>query len=150
MSGAIYGQVLATSLVVALSQDERLGAREIVATLVVTMLVFWLAHAYASALARLASRRGSLWSEMALSLREEWPLAQAGGAAVLALLLAVVGILSRDTAVSVAIVLGILQLAGWGAVVARRADVGLAKTIGGAAVSAAFGLVLVALKAAVH
>lgn len=43
-SRAIYGNVLATSLVVAFSEDDDYSTLDIAVAVLVTGLVFWLAH----------------------------------------------------------------------------------------------------------
>jgi len=48
LARAIYGNVLATSLVVAFSEDNDYSTTEIAVSVLVTGLVFWIAHVYAS------------------------------------------------------------------------------------------------------
>lgn len=89
VAGAIYGQVLVTSFVAALSEAASVDAGEIFAGLLFTMLVFWLAHVYADAVEQ------RLEHDDPLTLREvwhiakyEWPMLQATVPALLALSLA--------------------------------------------------------------
>jgi hypothetical protein len=51
LARAIYGNVLATSLVVAFSEDNDYSTTEIAVSVLVTGLVFWIAHVYASLIA---------------------------------------------------------------------------------------------------
>jgi hypothetical protein len=51
LARSIYGNVLATSLVVAFSEDEDYSTTEVAVAVLVTGLVFWLAHVYASLIA---------------------------------------------------------------------------------------------------
>jgi hypothetical protein len=147
----IYGQILAMSLVVALSEDESLGAGDILLWLLVTMAVFWLAHAYADVLAaRLERDEGTLGSQIRRSLGGEWPLVQAAAVPGFALFLGSVGALSRDSAVDLAIALGVAQLALWGVAIGRSRGLDPKGVLASAGSSAAFGLVLVGLKVFVH
>ena len=62
---AIYGQILVTSLVGALSEDSDIDAEYILLSVGATMLVFWLAHVYAEAMSRgLEAGRHVSWAEV--------------------------------------------------------------------------------------
>ena len=50
LARAIYGYILATSLVAAFSEDDDYSTTEVAVSVFVTGLVFWLAHVYASLL----------------------------------------------------------------------------------------------------
>jgi hypothetical protein len=64
---AIYGQVLVTSLVGALSEDSEIEAGYILLSVATTMLIFWLAHVYAEAMSRgLEAGRHLSWAEIGL------------------------------------------------------------------------------------
>jgi hypothetical protein len=138
-------------VVIASSRDEDAGAGTILSELLTTMLVFWLAHVYARFISSRLDRPGEpLLADLRRSIREEWPVGQAAIVPALALGLGAVGILSRDTAVTLAIGLGVVALAGWGFAIARRARLDLARTLGVAAVNATLGLLLVGMNVAVH
>ncbi|HEX8854482.1 MAG TPA: hypothetical protein VF752_02700 [Thermoleophilaceae bacterium] len=149
LAGAIYGQILATSLVATLSEDESATAGDIFFWVGVTMLVFWAAHVYANWLARQVTTGGGL-SELGSVAAEQWPMAQAAAPALGLLLLGWAGVYSRDTAVDLAIAAGIISLTAWGVVIARRADANQLETLATAVISAGFGLLMVGLKILVH
>jgi hypothetical protein len=89
VAGAIYGQVLVTSFVAALAEVRRVDPGEIFTSLLVTMLVFWLAHVYADAVAqRLEDEDPLTWREVWNIAKYEWPMLQAAVPALLALSLA--------------------------------------------------------------
>src|SRR3954468_15042339 len=105
VAGAIYGQVLASSEVAALSLDKELDSAEILAALAGTMLVFWLAHVYAHTVAeRLTGPHVPRRANLRLAMAREWPMLQAAVPAAGALVLGVLGVFSTQTAVTVALV----------------------------------------------
>jgi hypothetical protein len=92
---AIYGQILVTSLVGALSEDSEIGAGYILVSVVTTMLIFWLAHVYAEAMSRgLAAGRHVGWTEIRGLAAREWPLVQAAFPTAIVLGLGAIGGLS--------------------------------------------------------
>ena len=138
-------------MVVALSEDPALGAQAVLLWLVVTMLVFWLAHAYADVIAAQLDRDvRSLATEVRHSMRREWPIAQAAGVPGIALALGWAGLFSDETAIDLAIALGVVQLALWGFAIARSKRLTLLGTLVATGVSSTFGLALVGLKVLVH
>lgn len=149
-AGAIYGQVLASSAVVALSRHGESPA-EVAAGVAATVLVFWAAHVYAEAISRSVVREGP---RPAGALRRlaahEWPIVQAAVPAVLALLLSAAGLWSLQAAIVIALVLGVAELAGWGLAIGRRTgrSPGEALLIGLAC--GAFGVAIIVLKALIH
>jgi hypothetical protein len=151
VAGAIYGQILASATVVALSLDPEIDTAEILGSLIGTMLVFWIAHGYAALVSEeLERRRLRIWHDFRTAMAREWPLAQAATPAVISLLLGVVGVLERDTAVWLAIALGAANQFVWGLAVGRRSKLGWAGTLSVAAINCAFALVVIALKVGVH
>jgi hypothetical protein len=104
LARAIYGYILATSLVAAFSEDDDYSTTEVAVSVFVTGLVFWLAHVYASLLGeRYAAGRRLTRSEMGAEFYAEWPLVQAFIPSIAVLLLGTIGLLSDDTAVWLAI-----------------------------------------------
>ena len=148
---AIYGQILVTSLVGALSEDSDIDAEYILLSVGGTMLVFWLAHVYAEAISRgfVAGRRVS-WAEVRELAAGEWPLVQAAFPTAIVLSLGALGAVSTQTAVDVAIAVGVAGLFAWGLAIGRASGSSWQASLLGAVISASFGLVVVALKALVH
>jgi len=148
---AIYGTILSTALIAAYSEDPGSNPLQVAGAVAGAALVFWIAHAYAEALARgAAPGTGGALSAFRAGLRREWPLVLGALPPVAPLLLAPLGILSDDGAETLALVTGIGLLTVWGTAISwrrRRGWIGLA--LGGSA-SAFFGLVIVGLKALVH
>jgi hypothetical protein len=151
LTGAIYGQILVTAIVATLSEEESISASDILVGVVVTMLVFWLAHVYARAEAmRLTRTEGLTVREVAGIAAEEWPMVQAAIPAVVFLVLGWAGVLSRDMAIDLAVAAGVVALAGWGFLIARRSRMSLPGTVGTVALNCGLGLAIVGLKIAVH
>jgi hypothetical protein len=97
------------------------GALEVVAATVATLVVFWLAHVYAQALAHHLQGASRLrWSTVAEALAEERPMLLAPLLSLLLLLAGAAGLLEERTAIRLALWAGVLQLVGWGVTYARR------------------------------
>jgi hypothetical protein len=148
---AIYGQILVTSLVGALSEDSEIEAGYILVSVVATMLIFWLAHVYAEAMSRgLEAGRHLGWAEIRGLAAGEWPLVQAAFPTAIVLALGAIGAFSTETAVDLAIAVGVVALFSWGLAIGRASGSSWTASLFGAAISASFGLVVVGLKALVH
>jgi hypothetical protein len=148
---AIYGQILVTSLVGALSEDSDIDAEYILLSVGATMLVFWLAHVYAEAISRgFVAGRHVRWAEVRGLAAREWPLVQAAFPTAIVLALGALGVYSTETSVEIAIAVGVGALFAWGLAIGRASGSSWAGALFGAAISAGFGLVVVALKGLVH
>ena len=113
----------------------------------VTMIVFWLAHVYAGALA------WSIDGDETFSRREvrrvagrEWPLLQAAIVPSIALLAGCIGLIGSRMAYRIAVGYGVAALIWWGLLFARKEGLGRGATIAVVLVNASFGLVIVVLK----
>ena len=72
---AIYGLILATSVIAVSREYDSSNAGLVGVTVLVTGIVFWLAHVYARVLAgSIASHRRLDRSEVRDVLRHDWPL----------------------------------------------------------------------------
>jgi hypothetical protein len=147
-SGAIYGTIVATALIAATAAHEDDPGR-IAIGVIVTLLVFWIAHVYANVIEyglRHAGRRANLRAIMT----DELAMVEAPALSIVLLLLGAIGLLSHGLAVNLALANGVAQLLFWGIAVARRAGRPwpLALLVG--AVDAAFGVLIVVLKALLH
>lgn len=146
LSGSVYGTILASTIVVALGYKDG-NALVMIAALVVTELVFTFAHAWSALLATGAARGGfpshpDLWA----ACRHEWPVLQATWPAVLALLLAALGVYSTDTAVDVALAVNAAILFLWGLALGRMQGLSPPYAVAAGLVTGALGVVLVVLK----
>jgi low affinity Fe/Cu permease len=148
-AAAVYGSILVAALVGALS-DKSASAIELVGA-VGAMLVFFLAHVWAEIERDRALPGGRLSLRHSLEVAGgEWPMIQAAAAPLAVLTLAWVGAWSTSTAVSVALAVCLVQLFGWGVVVARRAREPWPRALVSGAIDLGLGLVIVILKIVVH
>jgi hypothetical protein len=147
VAAAVYGQILVTSIVATLSEDHGISAGGLLFWVVVTMLVFWVAHVYAEGVAwRLSRDRDLGVSELRELAVDELPELLAALPAAGALFLGWVGVLSREGAVDLAIGFGVALMAGWGFMIARRSGLSPLATVGAVTINGAFGLAIVGLK----
>lgn len=148
---AIYGTILVMAVITGVSHDESIGPGKLIGAVVATTFVFWLAHVYAEVLGRrLEGERRPTLANIRSTMRGEWPLVEAALLPVLGLLLGVIGIAERDTAVNIAIGAGVVELFGWGIAVGRKLELSTVATIVVGVVNGALGLIMVLLKVLVH
>ena len=146
---AIYGTILVMAVIAAISHDDDIGSAEILGAVAATTLVFWIAHVYADVLASSATGRGQPSAHLVrVLMAQEWPLVEAAALPLVPIALAWIGLISTDTGVAVALGLGVFDLFAWGYRLGRRRGARLPVLSG--LLSAALGLVVVALKVAVH
>jgi hypothetical protein len=151
VAAAVYGQILATSLVATLSEDGGISSTELLFWLGLTMVVFWVAHVYAEAVARRLDRGRDLEvADIRELVTDELPELVAVLPPMAAIALGAVGLLERDTAVELAIALGVALLAAWGYVIARRTHLSPRATVGSVVLNGAIGLAIVGLKVWIH
>jgi hypothetical protein len=148
---AIYGAILVMAVIIAISHDDTVSSAAILGAVAATTLVFYLAHVYAEALGnRVAGGPTQAFANVRAAAIHEWPLVEAALLPVIALLLGVIGIVGRDTAVSIAIGAGVVELFAWGIAAGRMLKLSLGKTIGVGVANGALGLLMVGLKVLVH
>jgi hypothetical protein len=145
-AAAVYGSIVAAALLAGF-HEEHVGARTALLTLLSTMGVFWLAHVWSTVVGeRIHQGRHFTMRQAGEIGRGEWPLMEATFVPALALLLGWAGVLADRAALTLALVVCIVQLFGWGFVVGRRAyDRRLPALLTGL-VDGALGLALVGLE----
>lgn len=148
---AIYGLILATS-VIAVSQDYDASDAGLIAVSVLgTGIVFWVAHVYARVLATsIAQHRSLTRPELRALLAHDWPLVEVTIPLVVVLAIGAVGVIPDRAAVLTATVLALVELGAVGAYAARLRGAGLRVTALSAGVAVGLGLAVVLLKALVH
>jgi hypothetical protein len=150
-ASAIYGEILLLAVLAAVGEHDA-AAGTVLVTVVSSQLVFWLAHAYSETIG------GQLHSDeqrfdrdsVGRVMEHEWPIMQAAGPAVILMVLAMLDVLETNTAIDVAIGIGVLSLFGWGFAAGRRSRDTLRGQLLAGALSGALGLVIVGLKIAIH
>jgi hypothetical protein len=150
LAGYVYGTIVVLAVVVAGAKAYPEGPGHVAALVMITTVVFWLAHVYSHALAHSVSRDEHLSAqELRHIARREAALLQAGLPPVVALVLGELGVLSPKGAVWLALGLGLAVLGAQGVVFARIERLGRVGTLVVVAANLGLGLLLVALKAAV-
>jgi hypothetical protein len=150
LGGFVYGTIVVLSVIVAGAKAYPGDTTRVALLVVITTVVFWLAHAYAHALAH------SVRTGVHLTLRDirrigrhEAALVEAAVPSLIVLLLGSLDVLDPDTAVWIALGLGLAVLAVQGVVFAHVERLGRTGTVLVVAANLTLGLVLVALKLAV-
>ena len=150
LAGAIYGTILATTVVATAGHDPETVNRSL-ALVAGTSVVFWLAHSYSLMVAaRLVVRRPITVREAAGIAIAEWPMLQSSWPILLALALGAVGVIERETSIDVAMAVGIGALFTYGYIMGRQEGQPHARRFLNAAVTGGFGLAILALKVLVH
>jgi hypothetical protein len=120
-AAAVYGSILAASLI-AVFRAEHDSPETSAFALLVTMAVFWLAHAWSAILGERIHAGSNLGVRQALGIaRSEWPVVEAAFVPAGILALGWTGVLSAKAAEDLALAACIVQLFAWGFAVGRRA-----------------------------
>ena len=99
---------------------------------------------------RMVARRPLTRSEVAVIARNEWPMLQSSVPVVLPLLLGVFGIITRESAADIALLVGIGALFVYGIVLGLREGRGSLSVFWNALVIGSFGVLILLLKVVVH
>jgi hypothetical protein len=117
----------------------------------VTGVVFWVAHVYARVLAASITRHRMLnRSEVREVLRHDWPLVEVTVPLVLILALGVLDVVPDKAAILAAMLAVLVELVAAGAYAARMSGAGLRGTVASALIAVTLGGAVVLLKALVH
>jgi hypothetical protein len=150
----IYGTLVAAALLATeAGANETLG--ETVGTILATLVVYWLAHAYADLLARQALAEGDepvrpAWRGVVESLTQELGIIAGGLGLVIVLVVVDLAGASLSVAVDAAQACSIAQLVAWGVFAARRAHLARGWMVVYALASAGLGVLIGLLKIALH
>jgi hypothetical protein len=148
---AIYGLILATSVIAVSAEYDSSNAGLVAVTVLVTGVVFWLAHVYARVLAGSITHHRMLdRSEVRSVLRHDWPLVEVTVPLVLILALGVLDVVGDEAAILAATLAALAELAAAGWHAARVSGMGLRGTVVSAVIAVTLGSAVVLLKALVH
>jgi hypothetical protein len=149
LASEIYGLIVASSVLAAGSDDTDIV--HVAVSVLVTLIVYWLAETYAHVMAMHHVRgQRPRWSDARHDLRTAWPLVSASFVP----LIAVVGAATLGASVSTAQTVGMLFAtallfsSGW--IAGRRSGLGGLQRLGAALTAAGFGIALIGLKSALH
>lgn len=150
-ASAVYGTVLAGSLIAVQGEAEDISVLRLVVVVLVTQSVYWLAHSYAELVGeRVETGVRPRRTDVRRLLGEQWPLVSASFLPLTVVALAWLLGSARGTAVLAGLWTSVVVLALWALVAGRRARLQPAELLLYVAVSAVFGLALVVLKVFVH
>ena len=147
----IYGLILATAVITVSRELDSSDAGRAALSVLVTALVFWLAHVYARLLGGAVSQDGG-WSREAVvgAMREHWSLVEVAIPLVLVLALGAIGVVSNGAALGLATALALVELAATGAYAAMNHGASRAEALASAMVALALGFSIVLLKVLIH
>ena len=147
LGGYIYGTIIVLATIVGGAEAYRNGAGHIAILVVLTTVVFWMAHVYSDAIAD-SIRQGQRlsWAELTEIARRESSIIEAAALPVLLLVLGRFGVFSVHTAVWLAFLAGLIVLVTEGFAVARAEKLGALATVVIVGANLVMGLLLVALK----
>lgn len=149
-AATVYGLLLVTAVVASLDAGD-VKAPAMIASVGVTMAIFWIAHVWAEAIAdRMRDPSPFTWRRLGAAAHKHWPMVQAAVWPIVALALAPIGVWSLDTATWIAFVICVAQLVGWGFVVGLRSFRSWPAALLSGAVDGTLGLLIVLLKTLIH
>ena len=149
VEGSIYGVILVSSLVATLSPKNDVGVT--MAALAVTTIVFALAHAWAHAMSHAADAHAPIDRRALIhSLGHEWAIVQAAGPVLVALIPVALDWYDQTTGLWIGLGCNTVLLLIWGAGVRELGGGTRVQMLLAALASGSLGLLLAALKVAVH
>ena len=147
LGGFIYGTIVVLSVVIAGARAFPDEPERIAAVVAITTLVFWAAHVYAHSLAHSVSSDEHLsFAEFRRIARGEASILEAAVPPIAALLAGAIGLLDEDTAVWLAVILGMIVLAAQGFLFARVERLSGPATLVVVALNLGLGIVLIGMK----
>jgi hypothetical protein len=148
--GAIYGLILVGSLMAAESY-KRESHLDVLLSAAITMIVYWLAHAYSLALGRRIERSEALsLRSLSHSLRDSTSVLQGATVPLLALLIAWAAGVSSQTAIDIALWSTVGTLVGLELIAGIRAKQRPLELLLSCCIGAGLGAAVLALKALLH
>lgn len=150
IAGTVYGTIVVMATVAAGSRGEDTDAWRLSVLVGVTVLVLWVAHVYAHTLAK-SIEEGKRVDRAGLGAvaRRELAIPASALPPVAALMLAALDVLDEQTAVRLALGIGVATLAAQGARYATVEHLGRTRTLVAILLNVLLGLVIVGLEALV-
>jgi hypothetical protein len=149
IAGTVYGTIIVMAVIAAGSQGDDTDAWRLAILVVATVLVLWVAHVYAHAISdSLVAARRPGWVELRGLARREASVPLAAVAPVGALALGAFEVFQEQSAIRLALGIGVATLAVQGVRYARIEQFGRTATLVAVTVNLMLGLVIVALEVA--
>ena len=144
-AAGIYGAIITAAILD--TAGDHLPTTALVISVVVTLLVYWLAEEYAEVLGeQVEGGRLPGWANIRRALASTWPMVTASYVPLLALVLARLAGASALTAANVGLVAAIVLLTVHGWLAGRAAQLGGWQLFLATSVAAGLGLLMIALK----
>ncbi|MFE9809765.1 hypothetical protein ACFYRN_21070 [Streptomyces sp. NPDC005227] len=144
-AGAIYGSILAASVVATAGTGGAHPRLEIILLLVVTGLVFWATHVYAHLAGERIVGQPWSWREIRRSGLHEWAIVEAAALPAAAVAVSWLG-MSVNTGLWIALGVAVVQQVVWACLGAVRAGASRGQVFAEGFVNLALGLIIVAAK----
>ena len=145
-TGGVYGSMLASSVLIGIGALGSHPRVEVVLLLLLTGLVFWVAHVHAQLFGARLAQRGLNRRVVLEVCREEWPIVNAAVPPAAAVALSPVLGLDVPGALWLALSVAGAGQVGWSAAAARRADASWGLVTVTATVNLLLGLLIIAFK----
>lgn len=149
LASEIYGLIVASSVLAASAGDDDIA--HVSLSVLVTLVVYWLAETYAHIMAIQHVRGQQIgWAWARHDLRTGWPLVSASFTPLVAVVIAAALGVNVSTAKTIGLTWATLLLFSSGWVSGRRRGLTGARLLIGAVIAASFGVALIALKTSLH
>jgi hypothetical protein len=146
----VYGAITVLVVIGALDSKNLGSARAATLVVVGTAIATWLAHAYAAIIGvHLRERRAVQPSEILLKVRNSWRIVTAAVPAILILVVTEAADLALRGALTVATIVGVLELVAVAVIAARRSGFTVFGVVLDATMATIIGLIVVAIELAV-
>ncbi|MFE2103809.1 MULTISPECIES: hypothetical protein [unclassified Streptomyces] len=147
-TGAVYGSMLAASVVIGAGSLGKFPRLQLVVLLVLTGVVFWVGHVHAQLFGAHLAQRPLDRPTVLRVCREEWPIVKAAVPPALAVAVSPLLGLGVEGAVWLAVAVAVAGQVGWSAAGARQAGASWRLVSVSAAVNLLLGLVIISFKLA--
>jgi hypothetical protein len=148
---SVYGLILVSGMIVV--SNSLVGTSiNALSTVLVTVIVFYLAHVYAGTVARMAAEEGhgELGISIRLAARHSRGLLLVSILPLAILLLGVLGVLGDEVSIWTALVVDVVALGVLGWLAVARWSTNFWARVASALITAAFGAIVMALKVLIH
>ncbi|KMS90030.1 membrane protein [Streptomyces regensis] len=149
-SGAIYGALLAASVIAGTATFGPFPRLGLVLLLLVTGIVFWAAHVYARLAGERAHGQPLSWSEVRHVARHEWPMVQAAVPPAVAVAISPLLRLGLAGTAWFALGVALIEQVAWSTIAAARAGASRRLVVASGLVNLVLGLVIVVAKSTLH
>lgn len=145
-TGGVYGSMLAASVIIGVGSLGAHPRLEVVLLLLLTGLVFWIAHVHAQLFGARLSQRGPNRRIVLDVCRDEWPIVKAAVPPAAAVAVSPLVGLDVTGALWLALAVAVAGQVGWSVAAARQADASWRLVSVTASVNLVLGLLIIALK----